>query len=143
MNAEIFRFPSNHLDVVAEELIHLSSGLKRDMGKYTKYRHQDVQNPKVKELGERCRSRIFARLEKVANLQEEYNIDPESWRIILHQALKWVHKHKESPELQKEANHLFRTYYNDATHTKVEFVLAYMELVARMKPSQISIAFHG
>ena len=143
MNAQIYSFPSNHNTLVAEKLAHLASGIKRDVGRYTQLRGQPEQNEKVEALTTRCRLRIFDRLKEVATIQEQYNISPECWRAILHQALTLVHKHSDSVELQDKVNELFRTYRNDVTQTKVEFVRAYMEIVAQIKPHKISSLFHG
>lgn len=137
-NATVLDFPVNP----AWELVRIGQAVKRDVGKYLRYRTQGMQNEKVELLTQRCRERIFSRLEKVATLQAERNFSPDTWHTILQNALSIVHKHRESPELQEEIKKLFLSYYDDPTKTKVEFVRTYMELVARMSPEQSSAAFH-
>lgn len=75
-------------------------------------------------------------------MQVETKQDDAEWKSILKLALSHVYKHKHTDEFERKLRQLIDEHELDTSGSKVHFVQAYMEIVAKIPPEQINLAFH-
>ncbi|MBC7498428.1 hypothetical protein H7170_02180 [Candidatus Gracilibacteria bacterium] len=73
-------------------------------------------------------------------MQSEFRKSDEEWQDVLKKALEKADKN--SPDFQKKLDILLAIFMNDTTSTKVNSVISFMEIVARVPENHVSIPFH-
>jgi hypothetical protein len=85
-------------------------------------------------------------LESISTLRLSKNTqnpgeEEKQWNKILFAALSRVHKHADSPQFRDSLRSLMEINETDLSQTGVDFLLAYMKIVARIPETQLILPF--
>jgi hypothetical protein len=98
-------------------------------------------------LIQEIKNRILSKLESISTLRLSKNNqtnpgeEEQQWNKILFAALARVHKHQNSPQFRDSLQSLMEIDKADLSQTGVDFLLAYMKIVARIPESRIILPF--
>ena len=132
--------------IIGLRIVRLGNSIKKDISKIVSISSKESwpDGPiQVKEI----KNRILSKLESISRLRLSKNnqINPweeeRQWNKVLFAALARVHKHVDNIQFRDSLQSLMEINDTDLSQTGVDFLLAYMKIVARIPESRIILPF--
>lgn len=127
--------------IIVRQILRLGNAIKRDISRIIKYQSWECWE-KTNELIVSCKARILQRLKEVAKIRKSKKVkNEEQWNRILRDTISQVYKHTDSPEVIQNVQSLLGIDQIDTSETDINFLQAYMKIIARIPENQIILPF--
>lgn len=131
--------------ILGLRIVRLGNSIKRDISRIVSISSKESWSDVLIQVQE-IKNRILSKLESISTLRLSKNTqnpgeEEKQWNKILFAALARVHKHADSPQFRDSLQSLMEINETDLSQTGVDFLLAYMKIVARIPESRIILPF--
>ena len=132
--------------ILGLRIVRLGNSIKKDISRIVSISSRESWPEVILQVQE-IKNRILAKLESISKLRVSKNTqlnsweEQQQWNKILFAALARVHKHQNSPQFRYSLESLMEIDKADLSQTGVDFLLAYMKIVARIPESRIILPF--
>lgn len=127
--------------IIVRQILRLGNAIKRDISRIIKYQAWE-SSEKTKELIANCKDRILRRLREVAKIRKNKKVqNEEQWDKILRETISQVYRHTDTPDVTQNVQSLLGMDRIDTSETDINFLQAYMKIIARIPEDQIILPF--